>query len=67
MRQDPAYIFGSFLEIKNFNDIDVDLLLSENLDTYKSLKFSLKVVGKLKRQIKPRFEFDVTILNSAPI
>ena len=62
-----AYIFGSFLEKEEFNDIDVALLLFENLDPYQSLKFSLKVAGKLERQISPRFEFDVKILNSSPI
>jgi predicted nucleotidyltransferase len=66
---DVAYIFGSFLESEEFNDIDVALLLSEelSLEPYKSLKFSLRVAGELERQIKPRFEFDVKILNSAPV
>jgi predicted nucleotidyltransferase len=66
---DVAYIFGSFLEIDEFNDIDVALLLSDEpgLDPYKSIKFSLKVAGELKRKIKPRFEFDVRILNIAPV
>jgi predicted nucleotidyltransferase len=66
---DLAYIFGSFLEDEEFNDIDVALLLSEemSLDPYKSLKFSLKIAGELEGQIKPRFEFDVKILNSAPV
>ncbi|WP_048130135.1 hypothetical protein, partial [Methanosarcina sp. WH1] len=36
---DAAYIFGSFLERKYFNDIDVALLLSESLDPYQSLRF----------------------------
>ena len=66
---DVAYIFGSFLDSDEFNDIDVALLLSEEpgLDPYKSLKFSLKVAGELERQIKPRFEFDVRVLNIAPV
>lgn len=64
---DTAYIFGSFLEREEFNDIDVALLLSEGLDPYKSLKFSLRVAGMLERQILPRLEFDVKILNSSPI
>jgi uncharacterized protein len=66
---DVAYIFGSFLEGEEFNDIDVALLLSEemSLDPYKSLKFSLKIAGELEKQIKPRFEFDVKILNNAPV
>lgn len=64
---DVAYIFGSFLKGEEFNDIDIALLLSENLDPYKSLKFSLRVAGELERQIRPRFEFDVKILNSTPV
>ncbi len=66
---DVAYIFGSFLESDEFNDIDVALLLSEEpgLDPYKGLKFSLRVAGELERQTKPRFEFDVRILNIAPV
>ncbi|MGB9929336.1 MAG: type VII toxin-antitoxin system MntA family adenylyltransferase antitoxin [Methanosarcina sp.] len=66
---DAAYLFGSFLEKDQFNDIDVALLLSEEsgIDSYKNLKLSLKVAGELERQIKPRFEFDVKSLNSAPV
>jgi predicted nucleotidyltransferase len=64
---DVAYIFGSFLEGEEFNDIDIALLLSEDLDPYKGLKFSLKVAGELERQVKPRFEFDIKILNNAPV
>lgn len=64
---DVAYIFGSFLEGEEFNDIDIALLLSINLNPYKSLKFSLKVEGELERQIKPRFEFDIKILNNSPV
>ena len=63
------FIFGSFLEGAEFNDIDIALLLSKELglDPFKSLKFSLKVADELEKQIKPRFEFDVMILNIAPI
>ncbi len=64
---DVAYIFGSFLEGEEFNDIDIALLLSEDLDPYKGFKFSLKVAGELERQVKPRFEFDIKILNNAPV
>jgi len=65
---DIAYVFGSFLESDEFNDIDIALLLSEKpgLDPYQSLKFSLKVAGELERQIKPRFEFEVKVLNISP-
>lgn len=63
---DAAYIFGSFLERDEFNDIDLALLLSEGLDSYKSLKSSFRVAGELERQINPGFEFDVKILNFSP-
>jgi hypothetical protein len=58
---DLAYIFGSFLEGEEFNDIDIASLLSKNLNPYKSLKFSLKVEGELERQAKPRFEFNTCV------
>jgi len=66
---DVAYLFGSFLEKDEFNDIDLALLLSEELglDSYKSLKFSLRIAGELERQIKPAFEFDIKVLNTAPV
>lgn len=66
---DAVYLFGSFLEKDEFNDIDVALLLSEELglNSYMCLKFSLKVANEIERKIKPRFDFDVRILNTAPI
>lgn len=66
---DLAYLFGSFLEKDEFNDVDVALLLSEELgpNSYMCLKFSLKVANEIERKIKPRFDFDVRILNIAPI
>ena len=66
---DVAYLFGSFLEKDEFNDIDLALLLSEELglDSYKSLKFSLRIAGELERQMKSAFEFDVKVLNTAPV
>lgn len=66
---DSAYLFGSFLKKDESNDIDLALLLSEELvmDSYKSLKLSLRIASELERKIKPRFEFDVKILNTASI
>jgi predicted nucleotidyltransferase len=62
-----AYVFGSYPSNDDFNDIDVALLISKELDPYTSFKFEMMVARELERQIKPRFEFDVKILNHAPI
>jgi len=62
-----AYVFGSYVHNDDFNDIDVALLISREPDPYKRFKFEMMVARELERQIKPRFEFDVKILNHAPI
>ena len=62
-----AYVFGSFIHHDDFNDIDVALLISKELNPYTSFKFEMMVARELERQIKPRFEFDVKILNHSPI
>ena len=64
---DASYVIGSFLKTDGFNDIDVALLVSNDLTPYEKLKFELKVAGELERNIKPRVEFDVKILNYSPI
>jgi predicted nucleotidyltransferase len=64
---DIAYVFGSFRQSDQFNDIDIAMLISEELTPYKRLKFELKVAGELEQCIKPRIEFDVKILNYSPV
>ena len=62
-----AYVFGSFIHHDDFNDIDVALLISKELNPYTRFKFEMRVARELERRIKPRFEFDVKILNHSPI
>ena len=62
-----SYVFGSYVHNDDFNDIDVALLISREPDPYKRFKFEMMVARELERQIKPRFEFDVKILNHSPI
>lgn len=62
-----VYIFGSFVNSENFNDIDVALLISKELNPYERFKFAMKVARELERAMKPRIEFDVKILNYSPI
>ena len=62
-----AYLFGSFLERTVFSDIDVALYVSKGFSPYERMKFSLKIGRELEKAIRPRYEFDVTILNYAPM
>ena len=62
-----AYVFGSYVHDDDFNDIDVALLISNELDPYASFKFGMMVARELERRITPRFEFDVKILNHSLI
>lgn len=62
-----AYLFGSFLESDKFNDIDVAIFLSKELNPYRRFKFAMEMARELERGIKPRLEFDVKILNYSPV
>ena len=64
---DIAYIFGSFLGSDSFNDIDIALFLSKELTPYNRFKYAMEVAGILEKEIQPRFEFDVKILNYSTI
>jgi len=64
---DVAYIFGSFLDTKKFNDIDVAIVLNKELNAYNRFKFAMGIARELEKEIKPRFEFDVKILNYSPV
>ena len=61
-----AYVFGSFLR-GEFRDIDIALVLSKSLAPYDTMKFALNIERELERELRHDFEFDVKILNSAPI
>lgn len=64
---DIAYIFGSFLESEKFNDIDVAIVLNRDLNAYNGFKFAMLIARELEKEIKPRFEFDVKILDYSPV
>lgn len=63
---DFAYVFGSFLERNDFNDIDVAIYLPRELAPYERFKLSQRVARVLEEGIEPRANFDVRILNCAP-
>ena len=66
-----AYLFGSFIDIERdvFRDIDVAVYVSSvsPFSAYEKMKLSLKIGRELEKVIRPRCEFDVKILNYAPI
>ncbi len=62
-----AYIFGSFIHNEDFNDVDVDLLISKKLKPYERLRFKMKIARELEKKIKPRLEFDVKMSNYLPL
>jgi predicted nucleotidyltransferase len=62
-----AYVFGSFLDRDRFNDIDVAIVISREMNPYRRFKFAMEIARELERGIRPRFEFDVKILNYSPV
>jgi len=64
---DLAYVFGSFLKRDDFHDIDLAIHLCREKSPYERFKFSGKVARDLEEGVEPRIEFDVRILNYAPV
>ena len=64
---DLAYVFGSFLERDDFHDIDVAIHLWKEPLPYQRFKLSQKVARILEKEIEPRVDLDVRILNCAPV
>ncbi len=64
-----AYCFGSFIrgDTFTFNDIDIALHLSTNMSSYQQLKFASRVGRELEKMFRYEFEFDVKVLNRAPL
>ncbi len=61
-----AYLHGSFLKDDRFRDVDVAVFLKESPD--RPLKYEVRLADELWRSLdKPAFEFDVKVLNSAPL
>ncbi len=63
---DIGYVFGSFLDNTEFEDIDVAVLTEEKLSGYQNFKFSMMLARKLEQEIEPRVEFDVKVLQGCP-
>ena len=62
-----GYVFGSFYAGREFEDIDIAVLLSAPPSAYESERFAVRVAGALERALEFKFEFDVKVLNSSPI
>jgi len=61
-----GYVFGSFYSGREFEDIDIAILLSKPPSIYESARFGIKVTGALEGAMGHKFEFDVKILNFSP-
>lgn len=62
---EAAYVFGSFLERDDFRDIDVALLVSEKLSSYRALKLAMHIGSELDFKVMIGRDFDVRVLNNA--
>lgn len=61
-----AYLHGSFLKTDRFRDIDIAIFLKEPASL--PLKHEVGLADELWRFLdKPALEFDIKILNSAPV
>jgi len=58
-----VYIFGSFISMRSFSDIDVGIVTM--MDLSKPLAYELELENRLEKTIK--YPVDVRILNQAPI
>lgn len=64
---DFGYVFGSFLGDLGFRDVDVAIYVGGDYDSYGLMKFTMSVTRALESKVKPRLEFDVKDLNTAPV
>ena len=62
---DLAYVYGPFLKLDDFGDIDIAIHISKELASYQRFKLSSKVATSLEKGIMPRVDFDVRAFNSA--
>lgn len=58
-----AYVFGSFLKSRTFNDIDIGLLLAENFQP--DSLYEARLAGKFEEELGK--SFDIRILNDRPL
>ena len=62
-----AYLFGSFVQEAEFEDIDVAICASSlPASPLARFKLAMKIGKALERQLRPRFEVDVRLMNEAP-
>lgn len=62
-----AYLYGSFLTGDDFHDIDIGIIVSREMEPYESLRFAVGTAAAVERNITPRYEVDLRVLNEAPV
>jgi predicted nucleotidyltransferase len=58
-----AYVFGSFLKSKIFNDIDIGLLLEDHFQP--DALYEARLAGQFEKELEE--PFDIRILNDRPL
>lgn len=58
-----AYIFGSFIEKKTFNDIDIAIYVNESSILTKNIFYTIEISNQLEELIK--IPVDIILLNKA--
>ncbi len=62
-----AYVLGSFLERRDYEDVDVAVLLARRLPPAGSLRLAGKLAWALEEDTRLRHEFDVKFLDECPL
>lgn len=62
-----AYLYGSFLSLDDFRDIDIALLIDDGLGEEHSLEFAANVGNILEEALGFCHECDVRVLNDEPV
>jgi len=62
-----GYVFGSFIKVSSFNDIDIGVVLQKNSKISNKLKYSMHLGHKFEKEFDFKWIFDVKILNFMPI
>ncbi len=62
-----AYLYGSYLRLDTYQDIDIALLLNGTMEPYALFKLQVQIAGEIEDLLSPRVPCDVRVLNDAPV
>ena len=62
-----CYLFGSSIEMDEYNDIDLGIFLSNSYSIYDSSNFSMEVGRSVEKSLNFKKTIDIKVLNNSPI